>query len=97
MISGGAGMTINGIWKEAREKSFHLFLYPTGAGCGFCCQPGVGCPDLIPSRDRILREFLRLRQRGKIGLHRPAGVQQCLRIGTVGDPVEVALILHPVG
>jgi len=27
-----------------------------------------------PSQDRPLREFLRLRRRGKISLHRPAGV-----------------------
>ena len=52
---------------------------------------------VFPSRDRILREFLRLRQRGKIGLHRPAGVQQRLGIGTVGDSGEVALTVHPVG
>jgi len=49
-----------------------------------------------PSRDRPLRDLLRLRQRGMFGLDRPAGVQQRLRIGAVGDP-EVALTLHPVG
>ena len=55
---------------------------------------GVEGPGLIPSRDRIFREFLRLRQRGQISLHRAAGVQQRLDIGAVGDPVEVALTHH---
>lgn len=52
---------------------------------------------LSGSRNRILREFLRLRQRGKIGLHRPPRVQQRLGIGTVGGSGEVALTVHPVG
>ncbi len=68
-----------------------------------CREPAVedGCrnPAVLPppSRDHTLRDLLRLRQRGKISLHGPPGVQQRLRIGAVGDPGEVALILHSVG
>ena len=64
-----------------------------------CREPAVedGCrnPAVLPppSRDHTLRDLLRLRQRGKISLHGPPGVQQRLRIGAVGDPGEVALTL----
>ena len=47
------------------------------------------------SQEHTLREIPH-RQQGEISLHGPPRVQQRLRIGAVGNPVEVALILHPV-
>ena len=59
----------------------------------------AGVADRLPSplTGPPLRELISLRQRGKIGRHRPPRVQQRFGRGAAGDPGEVPPTLHPAG